>query len=203
MNATRLTIIAFAAAAVSLAGCSSKSLDATSINTVSSSSPSSESAVAESPTAEETTPAAEETTEDSSDSSQTQLLAFGQTYTSPDGNWSVSVAQPVKYRKSQYAAGGDGFKSAAKVKITIKNLSTGKSVDPSSLDVTATSGDREADSIFDNNVADAPNAVILPGRSVSWSEVFGATPGATFTIQVQDYSDFSSGPIVFDGKLPA
>lgn len=209
MNTTRLTVIAFAAAAVALTGCSSGSLDANSINTISATSDSpaaSETpATSEAPAVEETAPAVEETSEDSGASGDTQLLAFGQTYTSPDGNWSVSVSQPVKYRKSQYASGGDGFTSAAKVKITVKNLSTGKSVDPSNLDVTATSGDREADAIYDfgNGLSGSPDAVVLPGRSVSWTEAFGATPGETFTVQVQDYSDFSSGPIIFDGKLPA
>ena len=180
--------------ALLLAGCneSSATSDKVTTRTVTAAPNSSVSSATDDETSDDATEA------DTTDESADQVLAYGDTYTSKNG-WSVTVSKPKVFRKGEYAAGGEGFSAFRVVTVTLSNKTTGKSLDPSSIYISATADDRQADEVFDDSVGEQPTAKVLPGRTVKWKQAFGAVPGKKLSIQIEDQSEWDSPAIIFDG----
>lgn len=128
------------------------------------------------------------------------VLKFGQTFSFT--GWSVSVSAPVPFTPSSYAATEGKHAAYRAMTVTVKNTSTGKALDPNLVYVTGQVGEAEVDSVYDSEkgVDSSPSAKILPGRSVSWKIVYGVTPGASITVQVEDQASFDGPTAIFDGK---
>lgn len=107
---------------------------------------------------------------------------FGETIEFKDGT-TLTVAAPKKFTPDQYADGDDQH-AAVKIKLTLKN-GTGQLLDPSLTSGSASSGDTEGDSIYQDGL-DAPDNKILPGHSVTWWMGYSVKSAAhlTFTVDV-------------------
>lgn len=118
------------------------------------------------------------------------VYRFGSTVKFGDGS-TLQVGKPVKFKRDEFAAGGEDFKHAVKVKLTFTN-GTKKTFDPTLTTGNITSGDREGDSIFQDGL-DAPDNKILPGRKITWWMGYGVDNPKDLTLDVSvgflDYDD--------------
>ncbi len=116
--------------------------------------------------------------------------AFGSTFTWADGV-AVTVGKPTSFKPSDTAAvTNTSVKSFVKVDITLKNGSD-KPVEAMMLTTRATSGDQDAEKVFDSEKGiDTPTSKVLPGKSLKWSEAY-EKPGNDFVLTV-DW-DFGNG----------
>lgn len=108
---------------------------------------------------------------------------FGSTFTWDDGV-AITVSKPKAYKPDEFAAIIDDSKSFVIVSVTVKNGSE-EAVESISLNLRATTGEREAGSVFDDT-STLPTVKVLPGKSLKWSQAFGVDKGAPFVLTV-DY----------------
>ena len=98
--------------------------------------------------------------------------AFGQEATWPDGV-KVRVSKPTVFKPGEYAAISDkSVKNFVAVDITLTNGSSA-AVEASNIVVRATSGDREAEAVFDGDRSTFPSSRVMPGKSLKWRQAFG------------------------------
>lgn len=128
---------------------------------------------------------------------------FGATWTSKTGR-KITVSKPVPYTPSSSAYIGQTIKGGHlyKITITLANPADQEAFDPSQLSFTATSGSTQVDGVtdIDANIGNEPSSTLLPGRSLTWSEAYPVVPGTHLSLEVTDYSTFSTLTI-FDGKV--
>ena len=119
--------------------------------------------------------------------------AFGQEATWPDGV-KVRVSKPAVFKPGEYAAISDkSVKDFVAVDITLTNGSSA-AVEASNIVVRATSGDREAEAVFDGDRSTFPSSRVMPGKSLKWRQAFGK-PGSDFLLTV-DWG-YSGQPVTF------
>lgn len=119
--------------------------------------------------------------------------AFGQEATWPDGV-KVRVSKPTVFKPGEYAAISDkSVKNFVAVDITLTNGSSA-AVEASNIVVRATSGDREAEAVFDGDRSTFPSSRVMPGKSLKWRQAFGK-PGSDFLLTV-DWG-YSGQPVTF------
>lgn len=119
--------------------------------------------------------------------------AFGQEATWPDGV-KVRVSKPTVFKPGEYAAISDkSVKNFVAVDITLTNGSSA-AVEASNIVVRATSGDREAEAVFDGDRSTFPSSRVMPGKSLKWRQAFGK-PGRDFLLTV-DWG-YSGQPVTF------
>lgn len=171
LRLTTLTV----AAAFALTGCAGTIPGDPSEDTTSTSSSSSEDLVDTNPEADaaEDAPADEEPVEDSptEDPVADYQVTFDETFEWEDGT-KATISKPVNYTPSTYAAGGEGYQHHVKMTVKIVNDSS-LPLDASFTSPNVTSGEREGDEIFDDNVGGGPTSSILPGRTVSFDVAYG------------------------------
>ena len=117
---------------------------------------------------------------------------FGATATWPDGV-SLSVSAPKPFKPSESAAGVESAKKFVVVEVTLKNGSKAP-VESSMASLRATSGDQEAESVFDSAKGiEMSSSRVLPGKSLKWRQVFGQ-PGSDIAVT----ADWNwQGPVTF------
>lgn len=166
LRLTALTV----AAAFALTGCAGTVPGDPSEDTTSTSS-SSEDLVDTDPG--EDAPADEEPVEDgpSADPADLYQIPFGQTFVWEDGT-KVTISKPVPYTPSSYAAGGEGYPHHVRMTVKIVNGSS-LPLDAAFDTPTVSSGEREGDEIYDDNVGGGPMSSVLPGRTVSFDVAYG------------------------------
>lgn len=135
----------------------------------------------------------------SSDTSPTG--AFGQQISWPNGV-AVTASIPKPYTPSQTAAANGSDVRFVSIVVTVTNhMQT--NIEASSVGVNATANGQAADVVFDSaqNVGGAPNATILPGKSVTFTQVFGLTSTKPVDLQVEIQPSFGFGyqPAIFTG----
>ncbi len=99
------------------------------------------------------------------DSQEPASPTFGDTYKFEDGI-SVSISAPKKF-KSSYPEDVKG----TSVKMTVKFTNgTSKTVDPTMILISASSGESESEEIFDGDkgLNGGPDTKLKPGKSVKW-----------------------------------
>ena len=109
---------------------------------------SSSSEVTPEPWTDEATP--DEVPEPSS-SADSMVVGLGETFTWEDGT-TARIEAPQPFQKSEWAAGGEGYSNVISFKVTVTNGSD-VPLDASFTSPTVTSGEREGDEIFDDEVA--------------------------------------------------
>lgn len=121
-------------------------------------------------------------------------LAFGETASFEDGV-TISVAAPVPYTPSEYAAGAS-FPTNVAIAVTITNGSE-KNFEPLS-NSTLTSGGQAGSQIFDssNDITMPPSGVILPGQSITWTEAWSVADVNAIVFQTTP-SMFEYDEVVF------
>ena len=116
---------------------------------------------------------------------------FGSTATWPDGV-SITVSKPMPFKPSEYAAVGTKAPKYVAVEVTLKNGSKAP-VEAMSASLRGTSGDAEAEPVFDGERSTLPSSRVMPGKSLKWRQAFGQ-PGGDITIT----ADWSfQGPVTF------
>lgn len=117
---------------------------------------------------------------------------FGSTATWPDGV-SITVSKPMPFKPSEYAAVGTKAPKYVAVEVTLKNGSKAP-VESSMASLRATSGDQEAESVFDSAKGiEMSSSRVLPGKSLKWRQVFGQ-PGSDIAVT----ADWNwQGPVTF------
>ena len=118
--------------------------------------------------------------------------AFGQEATWPDGV-KVRVSKPTVFKPGEYAAISDkSVKNFVAVDITLTNGSSA-AVEASNIVVRATSGDQEAEAVFDGDRSTFPSSRVMPGKSLKWRQAFGQ-PGGDLVVT----ADWNfQGPVTF------
>lgn len=107
---------------------------------------------------------------DTDEADTPDVYKFGDTIKFKDGS-TLTVGKPVKFKRDQYAAGGENKKVFLKFKSTFTNK-TKEVFDPGLTSGSASSGGTEAESIYQDGL-DAPDNKVLPGKSVTWWMGFG------------------------------
>jgi hypothetical protein len=96
----------------------------------------------------------------------------------------ISVSRPKSYQPDmESCACPTGVKNYAVFTITVENQ-TGAIYDPSQMYVTATSGESESEEAYDGDLGGTPTGKVLPGRKINFQNVFGATKGQPFTMEI-------------------
>ena len=119
-------------------------------------------AAVEDPTLDE--PAADTSADD-------MIVDLGQSFSWEDGT-TATIEAPQPYQKSEWAAGGEGYDHTVQMKVTVTNGSD-VPLDASFTSPVVTSGEREGDEIFDDEVGGGPTSSILPGRTVTFTAAYG------------------------------
>ena len=116
----------------------------------------------------------------------------GEGYTWTDG-LSVKVSKPAAFKPSDTAAGTDQFKNFVAMTVTIKNGSK-KNYDPSQFYMTVSSGDQEAEQVYDSGqgISGTPSTTVLPGRSVTFKQAFGVKDPKDIVAEVRPGFDYDS-----------
>ena len=115
-------------------------------------------------------PSAEPSAQESDAPRDTSNPRFGDTVAFDDGS-KLTCAQPVTFKRSQFAAGGEGRKVFLKVKCTFRNRS-GSTFEPIGTIVGMSAGGEEGDQVFQQGL-DMPTNPVLDGKSVTWWTGFG------------------------------
>ncbi|WP_216378405.1 hypothetical protein [Arcanobacterium phocae] len=120
---------------------------------------------------------------------------IGDTVTYPDG-LKITVTDQGEYAPGKDSAGVDNG-TPHRLQFVVEN-GTEKNFDPTYLQITASSGGREASQIFDseNGLLNMPNTVVLPGKSVTWEQAFSFTDPDDVIIQIRSH-DFGHEDIIY------
>ena len=185
-----ITAILAATAALSLAACG--------IAPEASDSPappsSSSSEVTPDPWTEEATP--DEAPEPSNEA-DSMVVGLGETFTWEDGTTAL-IEAPQPFQKSEWAAGGEGYSNTISFKVTVTNGSD-TPLDASFTSPNVTSGDREGDEIFDDEVGGGPSSDILPGRTVTFTVAYGVDDPADIVAEFAPTWDHQTAYWTTDG----
>ncbi|MET0865571.1 MAG: hypothetical protein ABWZ98_14670 [Nakamurella sp.] len=119
----------------------------------------------------------------------TAQAKFGQTYSWPAG-LEVSVAAGTPFTPSE-SASADPASAYLSFTVTITNR-TGQPYDPSLLYISAQSGSKEADQVFDsaNGFVGLPSTGVLNGHQASFVIGFGVADAADVVMQVNPGPDY-------------
>lgn len=174
-------IIALAAAALALAGCSSQSATAP---------------TDESPRGTNTPAASSaEPTETASSAAPEEddgTARFGQTYTYENG-LAVTVGKPKAFKPSQGAAGAESGDPAVKFTVRLVN-NTGKKYDPVLFTATVQSGNTEGSQVYDSGkgIEGTPSTSLLNGREVEFPMVFAVADPKDIVMDVSPGFDYEA-----------
>ena len=140
------------------------------------------------------------TTEAASDTETTAPAAsaddgtqtFGKGYQWEDG-LQVVVSRPTPFKPSASAAHAKGDTYFVMFTVTIVN-GTDKPYDPTLFSTTGSSGDEEAEEVFDtdNGLNGSPDTKILKGKSKKFKIGYGAKKGADFVLEVTPGFEYDS-----------
>jgi hypothetical protein len=121
------------------------------------------------------------------------------TFTYADG-LAVSISKAEVYTPGKYAA-GDDFPVSVRLVVTVTNNSS-KAFDPALFRVDASFAGQSASQIIDltNGIGLAPQAQVLPGKSISFPVAFSIVEGAG-ELQVDATPSFSHNSSVFVGPV--
>lgn len=128
----------------------------------------------ESPPTEEPT---EEPTED------LIVHSFGDAGGTLSNGLSVKVSKLRPYRPTESAAIGKGDKNFIAYTVTIVNNS-GSIYDLNEYGASATTGERAAEQVYDDNMGGAPGTNVLPGKSIKFDQAWGVDKGSDFVLYV-------------------
>lgn len=126
--------------------------------------------------------------EPSEESSESSSLTkkFGSTFTWDD-KVAVTVSEPKLYTPSESAAVDGSFKKFVVVEIVLKNGSDKPYSPGSDFMTSATTGDVEADRVYDSgNGVDSPMVDVLPGKSLKWKEAYGVNESGDLVLKVEN-----------------
>lgn len=116
--------------------------------------------------------------------------AWGQTVTFDDGS-TLTCAKPVKFKRAEFAIGGENAKVLLKSQCTFVNGSD-DTFEPGLTTASMTAGDTEGESVYQEGL-DAPDNPVRPGKKVTWWVGYGV-PSAkdvqlTVSLGFLDYDD--------------
>lgn len=155
---------------------------------------SSSSEVTPEPWTDEATP--DEVPEPSSEA-DSMVVGLGETFTWEDGT-TATIEAPQPFQKSEWAAGGEGYDHTISFKVTVTNGSD-VPLDASFTSPTVTSGEREGDEIFDDEVGGGPTSSILPGRTVTFTVAYGVDDPADIVAEFAPTWDHQAAYWTTDG----
>lgn len=124
---------------------------------------------------------------------------FGQKFTFPDG-FAVTIAKPLPYTPSQYAALPSGAQRAIVLTVTINNATSQPySFNPFTSGPQVTSDSQSAQQIFDSGKLPQSNSsIVLPGKSLSYKVAYAAGASGS-DLQAEWTRDYGTGVVIFTG----
>jgi hypothetical protein len=126
-----------------------------------------------------------------SEASDDAPVSFGQTYKYEDG-LEVTVTTPKKFKPSEYAVGAEAKGTAVKFQVTLKNTGS-KAYDPTLFSDTVSSGEAEAEEIFDseNGFEGSPSTSVRPGKTVKFVVGYKVLKLKDITMEVSPGFEYS------------
>lgn len=95
----------------------------------------------------------------------------------------ATVSKPTPFKPSETASAPEGAQDFVVIEVTLLNGSD-KPVESVLLSTRATSGDAEAEQVFDfDQGIGPPSSKVLPGKTLKWREAY-AKPGDDFVLTV-------------------
>lgn len=125
------------------------------------------------------------------------VVGLGDTFTWEDGTTAL-IEAPQPFQKSEWAAGGEGYSNVISFKVTVTNGSD-VPLDASFTSPNVTSGEREGDEIFDDEVGGGPTSDILPGRTVTFTVAYGVDDPADIVAEFAPTWDHQTAYWTTDG----
>jgi len=117
---------------------------------------------------------------------------FGSKLTWDDG-LAVTISKPVPYKPSPGRSADATDKAFVVMDVLIEN-GTAQPIEGGLLSTRATTGDREAQRLFDSaNGIDYPTAKVLPGKALKYRIAYGVDPAKDFILTVQAGFDRKEG----------
>ena len=132
-----------------------------------------------------------------SSSADSMVVGLGETFTWEDGT-TARIEAPQPFQKSEWAAGGEGYSNTISFKVTVTNGSDAP-LDASFTSPNVTSGEREGDEIFDDEVGGGPTSDILPGRTVTFTVAYGVDDPADIVAEFAPTWDHQAAYWTTDG----
>ncbi|GLZ00944.1 hypothetical protein [Actinoplanes sp. NBRC 103695] len=121
------------------------------------------------------------------------VYKFGQTVKFRDGS-TLTVGKPAKFKRAEFAVGGEKKAVHLKFKATFKN-NTDEVFDPALTTAAVSAGGEEGESIFQEGL-DAPDNKVLPGKSVTWWMGYGVPNQKDLQLEVNvGFLDY--GTVIF------
>ena len=132
-----------------------------------------------------------------SNEADSMVVGLGETFTWEDGT-TARIEAPQSFQKSEWAAGGEGYSNTISFKVTVTNGSD-VPLDASFTSPNVTSGEREGDEIFDDEVGGGPTSDILPGRTVTFTVAYGVDDPADIVAEFAPTLDHQAAYWTTDG----
>lgn len=108
------------------------------------------------------------------------VSAFGATVTLPDKEGTITISAPKAFTPSETASAGDWDEY---VVMDVTEVNDGTEPEMAGWVIRATTGDKEAEAVFDSeNDITSPTVDLMPGKSITYKVAFGRTKGADFVV---------------------
>lgn len=147
------------------------------------------------PASQEAPPAGDLESEEATPSEEAApgIAKFGDAVTLPNGEGTIIVTAPEPYKPSETAfMAGDWDEWDEYVVMTVTEKNDGKEPALAGWSITATTGDAEAEQVFDSaNGVDSPTADVMPGKSITYKIAFGRKKGQDFVLQAAPLAGLS------------
>jgi len=122
--------------------------------------------------------------------------AFGDAWAFDDG-LTVTIGAPEPFEPSEWAVFDEDADTHLKFEVLVEN-GTGEDYDPNGIVITANSGGREADPVFDteNSLDGSPSTTVIDGGSVTYNVGFSVLDPDSVHVEFRDF-DLNRPSVIF------
>lgn len=122
--------------------------------------------------------------------------AFGDAWAFDDG-LTVTIGEPEPFEPGEWAIYDEDAMAHLKFEVVVEN-STGEDYDPNLIVITANSGGREAEPVFDaqNSLDGTPSTTVIDGSSVAYNVGFSVLDPESVHVEFRDF-DMARPNVIF------
>lgn len=128
----------------------------------------------------------------SDESSTGNSGSFGEEITLPDNEGTIIISDPKPFEPTDIASTSGEWDEFVVMEVTERNDSDEPV--PGGWALTATTGEVEAERIFDEGI-DSPTSDVMPGKTIKYKAAFGRKKGQDFVVQAAPLTGWSTAYI--------